>query len=268
MFFLHVIKIVILRREIGLHRPIWALSKGLFGPCLMVSSKVFQVVFVHLFYNTTLLLASVCCSFFLQIEANFICIVLVSHHWLYFQLFQNFLILFVSKTSLPSCSEKCHLDWCQSFSRDTGHEKPTPHSRYSFRHTKLRCSWKYTSCLATQLWERQSDVWYYTSYSYPEIDQMNVLNENCEMDHSAVGTQGKQYIHFLLRYLWHSPHPPSISKPPHCRTLFRFWFCGLFSSMESPFNRSLAVSPNIWEETSRHISLELRSCGILRTVQW
>ena len=46
------------------------------------------------------------------------------------------------------------------------------------------------------------------------------------------------------------------------------WFCGLFVSVASPFNRSLAISPTIREETSRHINLELRSSGILHTVQW
>jgi hypothetical protein len=44
----------------------------------IVSSKDFQVIFVHLTYNSTLLLASCCCSFLLHVVANFICIFLVS----------------------------------------------------------------------------------------------------------------------------------------------------------------------------------------------
>jgi len=71
-------------------------STVLFPPCLIVSSKVFQVVFVHSVYNSALFLPS-CCSFFLQVVANFICIFLVS---------QLFLL-----STLP----KFHLDWCQSF---------------------------------------------------------------------------------------------------------------------------------------------------------
>ena len=45
----------------------------LFRPLLIVSSKVFQVVLVHLVYNSALFLASYC-SFLSHILANFICI--------------------------------------------------------------------------------------------------------------------------------------------------------------------------------------------------
>ena len=45
----------------------------------MVSSKVFRVVFVHLFYNTALFVASIFSSFFLHVVAILISIVLVSH---------------------------------------------------------------------------------------------------------------------------------------------------------------------------------------------
>ena len=51
--------------------------QDLFRALLLVCSKVFQVVFVHLVYNSTLFLASCCCSFLLHVVANFICIFLV-----------------------------------------------------------------------------------------------------------------------------------------------------------------------------------------------
>ena len=50
----------------------------LFRPRLIVCSKMFQVVFVHLVYNSALLLTSCCCSFLLHFVAYFICICLVS----------------------------------------------------------------------------------------------------------------------------------------------------------------------------------------------
>jgi hypothetical protein len=52
--------------------------QDLFRPRLLVCSKVFQIVFVHLVYNSTLFLASCCCSFLLHVVANLICIFLVS----------------------------------------------------------------------------------------------------------------------------------------------------------------------------------------------
>ena len=50
---------------------------NLFRPRLIVSSKMFQVVFVHLVYNSALLL-TFCCSFFLHVVAKLIWICLVS----------------------------------------------------------------------------------------------------------------------------------------------------------------------------------------------
>jgi len=64
----HIINID--RHELGLDRPV--------SPRLLVSSKVFQVAFVHLVYNSALFLSSCCCSFLLHVIANLICIVLVS----------------------------------------------------------------------------------------------------------------------------------------------------------------------------------------------
>ena len=51
----------------------WAVI-DLFWPHLIVCSKVFQVVFVHLVQNSTLFLAPCCCSFLLHVVANLICI--------------------------------------------------------------------------------------------------------------------------------------------------------------------------------------------------
>jgi len=53
-------------------------SIDLFPHRLIVSAKVFQVVFIHSVYNSALFLLSRCCSFFLHVVANLICIFLVS----------------------------------------------------------------------------------------------------------------------------------------------------------------------------------------------
>jgi hypothetical protein len=48
----------------------------LFQPRLIVSSDVFQVIFVHLVYNSALFLASGWCSLLLHVVANLICMFL------------------------------------------------------------------------------------------------------------------------------------------------------------------------------------------------
>jgi hypothetical protein len=65
-----IIIIIIIRHEVGL--------MDLFRPRLIVSSQVFQVVFVHFVDNSTLFLVFCCCSFLLHIVANLICIFLAS----------------------------------------------------------------------------------------------------------------------------------------------------------------------------------------------
>ena len=65
-----LIIIIIIRHDLGLNRPVSAPPK--------VSSKVFQVVFEHFFYNSTLLFVSCCCLFLLHVVANLTCIFLVS----------------------------------------------------------------------------------------------------------------------------------------------------------------------------------------------
>jgi len=91
-------------------------SIDLFPPRLIVSEKVFQVVFVHSVYNSALFLPSRCCSFLLHVGASWICTFLVSSSTgSAFQLFQNFFILFVLIKNVPGCSsENLHLDWCQT----------------------------------------------------------------------------------------------------------------------------------------------------------
>jgi hypothetical protein len=54
----------------GLDRPVSA--------SVFVFTKVFEVAFVRLHYNSALLLLSCCCSFLLHVVANFICIFLVN----------------------------------------------------------------------------------------------------------------------------------------------------------------------------------------------
>ena len=51
----------------------------LFWPRVIISSKVFQVVFVYLIYISALFMASSCCSLLCHVGANWICIVYVSH---------------------------------------------------------------------------------------------------------------------------------------------------------------------------------------------
>jgi hypothetical protein len=70
----------------------------LFRPRLIVSSKVFHVLFVHLIYNSALFLPSCCCLFLLHVVENLICIVLVSGRLVLLSTFQNFFISFVVKS--------------------------------------------------------------------------------------------------------------------------------------------------------------------------
>ena len=70
----------------------------MFRPRLIVSSKVFQVVFVHLVYNTALFWASCCCSFSLHAVANLICIFLVPR--------QLVLLLILPKFLHSFCDQK------------------------------------------------------------------------------------------------------------------------------------------------------------------
>ena len=74
----------------------------LFPPRLIVSSKVFQVVCVHLVYNSALFLASFRCSFLLRVVATLICIFWVYRQLVLLSTFQNFLIAFVVQKSVPA----------------------------------------------------------------------------------------------------------------------------------------------------------------------
>ena len=63
----------------------------LFRPYLIVSTKVFQVVFIHLVYNSKLFLTSSCCSVLLHVAASLICIFLVSRQLVLFLTLPKFL---------------------------------------------------------------------------------------------------------------------------------------------------------------------------------
>jgi hypothetical protein len=72
----------------------------LFRPRLIVSSKVFQVVFVHTVYSTLFL--AYCCSFSLPVVAKLICIFVISRQLVYFQHFQNVFIPSVARSVHPA----------------------------------------------------------------------------------------------------------------------------------------------------------------------
>jgi hypothetical protein len=84
--------IVIIHHELGLI--------DLFRPLLIVSSKTFELVFVHLFYNSTLFLSSCCCSFLLHVVASLICIFLVPRQPVLLSALKKFLHYF------------CVTKWC------------------------------------------------------------------------------------------------------------------------------------------------------------
>jgi len=87
----------------------------LFQPCLIVSSKVFQVVFVHLVYNSALFLASCFSPLLLHVIARRICIFLVSRQLVLLSALPKFFIPFVIKKCVPCYIEKFHLDCSQYF---------------------------------------------------------------------------------------------------------------------------------------------------------
>jgi hypothetical protein len=102
-------------------KPSLSSSRGmavidLFRPRLEVCSKVFQVVFGHLFYNSPLFLASSCCSCLLNVVANFICIFFISHPLVLLSSIPEFLYLFCDQNRVSCCSSETFLlDRCHSF---------------------------------------------------------------------------------------------------------------------------------------------------------
>ena len=97
------------RVELYMCSPLWA-----FVDCcreLAVYSKAFQVVFVHLVYNSALYLASCCCSFLLHVVANLFGISLISHQLVVFTTLPKFLNFFC-------CQKGCtRLFFCKISSR-------------------------------------------------------------------------------------------------------------------------------------------------------
>ena len=93
----------------------WTLT-DLFRPRLIVSPKVFQIVFVHLVCSSALFLASCCCSYLLHVVASLICIFFgfpSAGSAFSSSKFPSFLY---AQKSVPGYSyEKFHLECCQSF---------------------------------------------------------------------------------------------------------------------------------------------------------
>ena len=75
----------------------------LFWSRLIVSSKVFQVVFVHLVSNSALFLASCCFSLLLHVAANLICNFLVSRQPVLFSTLPKYLLSFCGQKGVPGC---------------------------------------------------------------------------------------------------------------------------------------------------------------------
>jgi hypothetical protein len=90
-----IVVVVVARDELRLDKPV--------SFFLIVSSKVFQGVFVHLVYNSALFLAPCCCLFLLHVVANLICVFLVSLQLVLLSALQIFFIPFVVKQGLPGC---------------------------------------------------------------------------------------------------------------------------------------------------------------------
>jgi len=83
----------------------------LIRPRLIFSSKVFQVVFVHLVYNSALILTSCWSPFLLNVVANLICIFLLSRQPLLLVILPILLHSFCGQMGVPGCSsEKFHPD--------------------------------------------------------------------------------------------------------------------------------------------------------------
>jgi len=83
----------------------------------MVSLEAFQVVFVHLVYNSVLFLASCCCSFLLHVAVNLVCVFLVSLQLVLLSALPKFPHSFCGQrvcVCLAVLLKKVHLDWCQS----------------------------------------------------------------------------------------------------------------------------------------------------------
>jgi hypothetical protein len=98
-----IIIIIIIHHELGLNSPVSALSNSLF--------KDLPSPLRALVYNSTLFLASCCCSFFLHIVANLICIFLVSRQLVLLLILPEFLHSFVVKKCVSRLSsEKFNLN--------------------------------------------------------------------------------------------------------------------------------------------------------------
>ena len=78
--------------------------KGLFCNCLIVPSKVSQVVFVSLVYNSALFVASCYCSLLLHVVTNLICIFSVSRQLVLLSALPKFLHSLCATKGVTGCS--------------------------------------------------------------------------------------------------------------------------------------------------------------------
>ena len=75
----------------------------LFRRLLTISPKVFQVVFIYLIQNSSLFLASCCCSFLIHVTANFTCIFVVSRQLVLLSTLQKFINSFCDQNCVHGC---------------------------------------------------------------------------------------------------------------------------------------------------------------------
>ena len=76
----------------------------MYWPCLMVPSKVSQVFFVSLVYNSALCVASCYCSLLLHVVTNLICIFSVSRQLVLLSALFKFIHSLCGKKGVPGCS--------------------------------------------------------------------------------------------------------------------------------------------------------------------
>jgi len=120
-------------------------SGDLFRHCLIASSKNFQIVFVHLVYNSALFLASCCCSFLLHDVDNLICI--------FFEIY----IFFKPPSLTLETHPTSYFIHSGSFSL-CGKAIATCSLRLVSFEAKFKKDWSYTPLHCTPLWHAQRQL--------------------------------------------------------------------------------------------------------------
>jgi hypothetical protein len=134
------------------------------------------------------------------------------------------------------------------------------------RYTKLRACWKYTmfnhTTVGGTIWLLVLQLLWLSRNRSDKRSEWERLN-------GSLSRWQTRYAVYSLFVTWPLTFTPSIVYKQTASLPFvvPLWFCCQFSSVASPLNRSLAVCPATWEGTSRHISRELRSSGILNVTQ-